>query len=242
VKTKIGTFRIGGIAKGSGMIEPNMGTMLGFVYTDAAVSSNMIQKCLTQAVNKSFNMIVVDGDTSTNDMCLLTATGKTGIDASLVQDEFQTALNRVLIELAKKIARDGEGATKLIESTVTGAKTVDDAKLAAKAIVRSPLVKSAIFGNDPNWGRVVAAAGYSGADFDQTKISLTFSDGTKSITLVKSGKLENNTSAALDELKKIMSSKTIYIQTDLGAGAQTATAWGCDLTYDYVKINADYTT
>ncbi|MCL2141349.1 MAG: bifunctional ornithine acetyltransferase/N-acetylglutamate synthase [Methanimicrococcus sp.] len=242
VETKAGTFRIGGIAKGSGMIEPNMGTMLGFVYTDAVVSSSMIQKCLTEAANKSFNMIVVDGDTSTNDMCLLTATGKTGIDASLIQNEFQEALNYVLIDLAKKIAKDGEGATKLIESTVTSAKTQNDAKLASKSIVRSPLVKSAIFGNDPNWGRIVAAAGYSGADFDQTKISLTLTDGTNSVTLVKTGKIVDNSPAALEELKKIMSSKTIYIHTDLGAGDEKATAWGCDLTYDYVKINADYTT
>ncbi|MDV0447320.1 Arginine biosynthesis bifunctional protein ArgJ [Methanosarcinaceae archaeon Ag5] len=244
VKTDAGTYRVAGIAKGSGMIEPNMGTMLGFVYTDAAVASGQLQKCLTAAVNKSFNMIVVDGDTSTNDMCLLTATGKTGvkiIDAAAV-DSFQKALDHVLIELAKMIAKDGEGATKLVESTVIGAKTQNDANLAAKSIVRSPLVKTAIFGNDPNWGRIVAAAGYSGADFDQTKITLSISNGTKTADLVKNGEIIEKDPAVLDELKKIMSAKTIFIKIDLGAGSETATAWGCDLTYDYVKINADYTT
>ncbi|WP_338098503.1 bifunctional ornithine acetyltransferase/N-acetylglutamate synthase [Methanolapillus ohkumae] len=244
VTASSGTYRIGGIAKGSGMIEPNMGTMLGFVYTDAAVSSVQIQKCLTDAVNKSFNMIVVDGDTSTNDMCLLTATGKSGV--RILDDkalrEFQEALEFVLIDLAKMIAKDGEGATKLVESTVIGAKTKEDAKLAAKSIVRSPLVKTAIFGNDPNWGRIVAAAGYSGADFDQTKISLTISDGTGTADLVKNGEIIEKNPAVLDDLKKIMSAKTIFIQMDLGAGPEFATAWGCDLTYDYVRINADYTT
>lgn len=246
VKTSAGTYRIGGITKGSGMIEPNMGTMLAFIYTDAAVESNVLNASLKEAVQKTFNRIVVDGDTSTNDMCLLTATGKSGfaIDSNQKAElkEFQNALETVMRELAKMIAKDGEGATKLIECTVTGAASEKDAVFAAKAIVRSPLVKTAVFGNDPNWGRIVAAAGYSGAEFNQTKISLTLSDNEKSITLVESGKLIKNDETALSELKQIMRAKTIFIQADLGAGKETATAWGCDLTYDYVKINADYTT
>jgi len=245
VETSGGTFRVGGIAKGSGMIEPNMGTMLAFVYTGLMIEKDSFDEDFKVLIGRTFNMIVVDGDTSTNDICLITATGKSGVsskaDAS-VYPEFLEALETVLRELAKMIARDGEGATKLVECTVTSAADERDAVLAAKSIVRSPLVKSAIFGNDPNWGRIVAAAGYSGAEFDQKNISLTLSDGEKSITLVEKGKITNNDEAALAALKAIMAAKTIYIMTDLGAGSEKATAWGCDLTYDYVKINADYTT
>ncbi|WP_340820521.1 bifunctional ornithine acetyltransferase/N-acetylglutamate synthase [Methanolobus sp. WCC4] len=233
-------IRIAGIAKGSGMIEPNMGTMLGFVYTDAEVDPDVLQSCLTVAVDKSFNMIVVDGDTSTNDMVLLTATGQSGITPEIA--DLQAGLDLVLTELAKMIAIDGEGATKLIESKVTGAATEEDACLVAKAIVRSPLVKSAIFGQDPNWGRVVVAAGYSGADMDQTKISLSFSAGTEVVELVKDGEVVKNDEDALKSLKSIMNQDEIFIITDLGMGHESATAWGCDLTYDYVRINAEYTT
>ncbi|WP_094228872.1 bifunctional ornithine acetyltransferase/N-acetylglutamate synthase [Methanolobus psychrotolerans] len=233
-------IRIAGIAKGSGMIEPNMGTMLSFVYTDADIPAQILQSCLTTSVDKSFNMIVVDGDTSCNDMVLLTATGKSGISPDIA--DFQSGLDLVLTELAKMIAIDGEGATKLIESKVTGAPTEEDARLVAKSIVRSPLVKSAIFGQDPNWGRIVVAAGYSGADMDQTKISLSFSSGTEVIELVKDGKVVRNDEASLAQLKSIMSQDEVVIITDLGMGSKNATAWGCDLTYDYVRINADYTT
>ena len=233
-------IRIAGIAKGSGMIEPNMGTMLSFVYTDADVPSEMLQSCLTTSVDKSFNMIVVDGDTSTNDMVLVTATGQSGIHPEI--SELQAGLDLVLTELAKMIAIDGEGATKLIESKVTGAATAEDARLVAKAIVRSPLVKSAIFGQDPNWGRIVVAAGYSGADMDQTKISLSFSASTEVVELVKDGKVVRNDEEALSQLKSIMSQDEVVIITDLGMGDKSATAWGCDLTYDYVRINAEYTT
>ncbi len=248
VKTSAGDFRVGGITKGSGMIEPNMGTMLAFVYTDAEVRPEILHSSLKEAVQKTFNRIVVDGDTSTNDMCLLTATGKSGIaihsfENTGVYVEFQKALETVLKELAKMIAKDGEGATKLIECTVTGAYTEDDAVAASKAIVRSPLVKTAIFGNDPNWGRIVAAAGYSGADFDQSGITLEMSDGCSSVSLVAKGKITKNDEATLSRLKSIMTAETIFIKMDLGTGGkETATAWGCDLTYDYVKINADYTT
>ncbi|MDP2217313.1 MAG: bifunctional ornithine acetyltransferase/N-acetylglutamate synthase [Methanolobus sp.] len=233
-------IRIAGIAKGSGMIEPNMGTMLAFIYTDAQIPSKELQSALTTAVDKSFNMVVVDGDTSCNDMALLTATGSSGISPEVA--DFQSGLNLVLTELAKMIAVDGEGATKLIESKVTGAATVEDARLVAKSIVRSPLVKSAIFGKDPNWGRIVVAAGYSGANMDQTKISLSFSAGTEVVELVKSGKVVRNDEATLAQLKSIMSQDEVFIITDLGMGHESATAWGCDLTYDYVRINADYTT
>jgi len=247
VKTAAGNFRIGGIAKGSGMIEPNMGTMLSFIYTDIEISNEMLENAFRIVVEKTFNMIVVDGDTSTNDICLITATGKSGTAVSKddeIYKEFKEALETVMKELAKMIARDGEGATKLIECTVAGALTKDDAATAAKSIVRSPLVKTAIFGRDPNWGRIVAAAGYSGADFDQTKISLALSDGENIVNLVDRGIITKNDEATLAALKEVMAAKTIYIHMDLDAGISenTATAWGCDLTYDYVKINADYTT
>ncbi|MDP3103101.1 MAG: bifunctional ornithine acetyltransferase/N-acetylglutamate synthase [Candidatus Methanoperedens sp.] len=227
--------RIAGIAKGSGMIEPNMGTMLAFLFTDAALSGKTLDSCLKKAVDKSFNMVVVDGDTSTNDMALLTATGYIECD----EKTFQEGLDNVCISLAKMIAKDGEGATRLIEVKVSGARTEADAKAVAKTIVRSPLVKTAIYGKDPNWGRVVAAAGYSGADVDQDRISLKFSGNKKEAVLVDSGKLIEG---KLEELKSIMESREIIIGVDLGLGKHTAIAWGCDLTYDYVKINAMYTT
>ncbi len=227
--------RIAGIAKGSGMIEPNMGTMLAFLFTDAALSRRALDACLKKAVDKSFNMIVVDGDTSTNDMALLTATGYDECDVKT----FQEGLDHVCISLAKMIAKDGEGATRLIEVRVSGAGTMADAKAAAKAIVRSPLVKTAIYGKDPNWGRVVAAAGYSGADVDQDRISLKFSGNNKEALLVDSGKIVEG---KLEELKSIMESREILIEVELDIGENSATAWGCDLTYDYVKINAMYTT
>ncbi len=227
--------RIAGIAKGSGMIEPNMGTMLAFLYTDASFSKEKLDACLKKAVDKSFNMVVVDGDTSTNDMALLTATGYRECE----EDIFQEGLDAVCITIAKMMAKDGEGATKLIESRVKGALSEDDAKRAAKAIVRSPLVKTAIFGKDPNWGRIVAAAGYSGAEIEQDKISLKFSDNKNETILVDSGRIVEG---KLEALKSIMDSDEIIIEVDIGLGDCKATAWGCDLTYEYVKINAMYTT
>ncbi len=232
--------RIGGIAKGSGMIEPNMGTMLSFIYTDASLPADVLEGCLKRSVDKSFNMIVVDGDTSTNDIVLLTATGASSIEPQV--EEFQMGLNRVMTELAKMIARDGEGATKLIEAHVRGAKTENDARIAAKAIVRSPLVKSAVFGKDPNWGRVVAAVGYSGADIDQDKISLAFASGDDVVNLVEHGNIVDSSTNVPGSLEHIMAQDEIVIMVDIGLGEQSATAWGCDLTYDYIRINADYTT
>jgi glutamate N-acetyltransferase/amino-acid N-acetyltransferase len=232
--------RVGGIAKGSGMIKPDMGTMLAFIYTDADLSADVLDRCLRTAVDKSFNMIVVDGDTSTNDMVLLTATGAASIEP--VIGEFQTGLDHVLTNLAKMIARDGEGATKLIEARVKGAGTESDACLVAKAIVRSPLVKSAVFGKDPNWGRVVAAIGYSGATVEQDRISLSFGSAGDIVHLVERGKILDPTTISTDALKKIMEKEEIIIMVDLGVGNENTTAWGCDLTYDYVRINAEYTT
>ena len=234
-------IRIGAIAKGSGMIEPNMGTMLCFAYTDAKVPADVLDAALKTAVQKTFNMVVVDGDTSTNDMVLLTSTCKSGIKPCMeCLDDFLESLIYVFTDLAKKMARDGEGATKLIEARVVGAKKYEDARLAAKAIVRSPLVKSAIFGKDPNWGRVVAAAGYSGAELEQTKLSLSFSGGEDKVELVEFGEISKSSDLAL--LKKIMANDEIVIILDLNMGEEHATACGCDLTYDYVRINAEYTT
>ncbi|MCX9011141.1 MAG: bifunctional ornithine acetyltransferase/N-acetylglutamate synthase [Candidatus Methanoperedens sp.] len=227
--------RVAGIAKGSGMIEPKMGTMLAFLYTDAKIPKKILDICLRRAVDKSFNMVVVDGDTSTNDMALLTATGYRDCG----EEEFQEGLDSVCISLARMIAKDGEGATRLIEARVKGALTENDARLAAKAIVRSPLVKTAIYGKDPNWGRVVAAAGYSGAEVDQDRISLKFSNDNEEVTLVDSGRIVEG---KLEALKGIMAGGEIVIEVDIGLGDHEATAWGCDLTYDYVKINAMYTT
>ena len=232
--------RIGGIAKGSGMIEPNMGTMLSFIYTDASLPADVLEGCLKRSVDKSFNMIVVDGDTSTNDIVLLTATGASSIEPQV--EEFQMGLDRVTTELAKMIAHDGEGATKLIEAHVRGAKTENDARIAAKTIVRSPLVKSAVFGKDPNWGRVVAAVGYSGADIDQDKISLAFASGDDIVQLVERGNIVDSSTDVPGSLEHIMAQDEIVIMVDIGLGEQSAIAWGCDLTYDYIRINADYTT
>ena len=233
--------RIGAIAKGSWMIEPNMGTMLCFAYTDAKVPADVLDAALKVAVQKTFNMLVVDGDTSTNDMILLTSTCKSGIKPCMeCLDDFQESLIYVFTELVKKMAKDGEGATKLIEARVVGAKKHEDARLAAKAIVRSPLVKTAIFGKDPNWGRIVAAAGYSGAELEQERLSLSLSGGEEKVELVDCGEISESFDLAL--LKKIMENYEIVITLDLNMGEEHATAWGCDLTYDYVRINAEYTT
>jgi len=234
IAVEVEGVRIGGIAKGSGMIEPNMATMLTFIYTDAELSPESLYKCLKAAVDRSFNMLVVDGDTSTNDMVLLTATGKKKIS----EDKFQEGLTFLCTELAKMIARDGEGATKFIEVRIVGAKSEEDARKAAKAVVRSPLVKTAVYGADPNWGRIVAAIGRSGADVEEDKITLALSDGTNTVTLVKKGHIVEG---ALAQAKALMA-KDVIISADLGLGSGEARAWGCDLTGDYVKINAKYMT
>lgn len=233
VETK-GSIRVGGIAKGAGMIAPKMATMLAFICTDACLPQSVLQDCLQKSVDKSFNMTIVDGDTSTNDMTILVTTGKKECSAT----EFQQALDTTCIKLAMMMAKDGEGATKLIEFTVTGAETPDDAKKITRTILTSPLVKTAIFGEDPNWGRIIAAAGRSGANMNPGKITLEFSDKEGSATIIDRGSILKTTS----KIKKIMKSDTINIQLNLNIGKATATGWGCDLTYEYVKINAKYRT
>lgn len=223
--------RIGGIAKGAGMIFPDMATMLAFICTDADVPHETLHSCLKRAVDRSFNMIIVDGDTSTNDMVLVTATAEKGEPDGFDEDAFCEGLDLVCTELAKMIVRDGEGAERFIEARVTGARTEEDAKRAAKAIVRSPLVKTAVHGSDPNWGRVIAAAGYSGADLDPDRISLALCG----VTVVDRGRI-------VDGAVADMSGKDIEIAVDLGAGDCDTVAWGCDLTAEYVRINAEYTS
>lgn len=231
--------RIAGIAKGSGMIHPNMATMLAFITTDAAIAPAMLKQALTDAVNVSFNMISVDGDTSTNDMASVLANGLAGNKKIESMGEEYAAFTKVLtdvcIYLAKQIVVDGEGATKFLEIKVRGAVSFDDAKKAALAISKSPLVKTAFFGQDANWGRILCAVGYSEAAADPTKVSLSIGD----MTIVKQGM-----GIALDEqaLKKIMAEEEIKVVVDLGLGQEEATMWTCDFSYEYVKINGEYHT
>jgi glutamate N-acetyltransferase/amino-acid N-acetyltransferase len=231
--------KIGGIAKGSGMIAPDMATMLSFIYTDANFSSKILRRSLMRAVDKSFNMLSIDGDTSTNDTVLLTATG----DFSMREEDFQRSLDEVCLELARKIALDGEGATKYVEVRVKGAKKRGDARIAAKSVVNSSLVKTAIFGGDPNWGRIIAALGYSGAEIDGDKISLFLGNPDEKVkdqnTVILNGEV-----LRLDEerFREILSKDKIIIEVDLGLGSGEAISFGCDLSYDYVKINGAYRT
>lgn len=238
--------KIAGITKGSGMIAPNMGTMLSFIVTDAVVPADEINNALKKAADISFNMIVVDGDESTNDTCLMMANGASGIEVvndGKLDSNFQDALNYLCIDLAKKMARDGEGATKFIEANVVGAKDFEDAKLAAKSIISSSLFKSAVFGGDPNWGRIVSAIGYSGCDLNPDIVTIAIADDLDEVDLVRKGEiLAFEDTPFLERAEKIMQSKNVIVNIDLDLGDGQATAWGCDLTYDYVKINAEYTT
>lgn len=232
--------RIGGIAKGSGMIAPNMGTMLSFITTDIDATADELKIAIKRAVDSSFNMIVVDGDESTNDTVLLMADGSSGAG---IDDNFQEALDYVCLNLAKMIVRDGEGATKLMEIEVTGASTNKDAIRAAKAVAGSSLVKTAVFGADPNWGRIVAAVGYSGADMDEKSISISFKSGGKTVKIVDKGDIivyEGTDDLLVAE--DIMKQKEIKIIINMGMGNGSATAYGCDLSYEYVTINAEYST
>ena len=228
-------FTIGGITKGSGMIAPNMGTMLAFIYTDAEIGAKPLSEALKRATKRSFNRVVVDGDTSTNDICLCTATGNAG---KVNAKEFAAALEECCRSLAKQIAADGEGASKMLEIVVTGAKKEDDAAKVARTVIESPLVKSAVYGEDPNWGRVVAAAGRAGVKFDPNAVSLFISDGKNRHPLVKTGEII----ADLKKAKEAMHGKQVTFILDLAAGKEEATAWGCDLTEKYVEINGKYTT
>lgn len=237
------TVTIGAMAKGSGMIHPNMATMLGFLTTDAAISAPMLNKALKLAVDDTFNMVSVDGDTSTNDMVSIMANGMAEnpvIDAEGADFEaFLTVIKEICTSMAKKIAGDGEGATKLMECTVNGAPTTPLAKAIAKSIITSSLTKAAMFGADANWGRILCAIGYTEGDFQVDAISVDISSPKGSIHVC-----ENGAGVAFDEevAKNILLEEEIHIQVELNQGEGTATAWGCDLTYDYVKINGDYRT
>ena len=235
--------KIGGIAKGSGMIHPNMATMLVFITTDCAISSQMLQKALSGDIQNTFNMVSVDGDTSTNDMVTILANGMAGNEKIVCEDEnfrkFMNALNTVTVYLCRCIAGDGEGATKLLECKVSGAKTKDIAKTVAKSIICSSLTKAAMFGADANWGRVLCAIGYSGADVDVNKIDVCFESAKGSILVCKNGAGVNFSE---EYAKQILLEKEIDIIVNLNDGNCDAVAWGCDLTYDYVKINGDYRT
>ena len=235
--------RMGGIAKGSGMIHPNMATMLVFITTDCAISAELLNKALKSDVQNTFNMTSVDGDTSTNDMVAILANGLAGNEEITAEGEdfstFMEALNTITVHLCRMIAGDGEGATKLLECTVSGADSLEAAKIAAKSVICSSLVKAAMFGADANWGRVMCAIGYSGADVDVTKFSVSFRSKGGLVTVCKNG-------AGIlfsEELaKQVLLEKEIEILVTAGDGPFKATAWGCDLTYDYVKINGDYRT
>ncbi|MBR2311813.1 MAG: bifunctional ornithine acetyltransferase/N-acetylglutamate synthase [Clostridia bacterium] len=237
------TCHLGGIAKGSGMIHPNMATMLVFITTDVKISAEMLQKALSTDIQKTFNMVSIDGDTSTNDMVTVLANGLAE-NAEIVSDgedfsTFMTALNTVTVQLCRMLAGDGEGATKLLECKVTGAKCPQCAKTVAKSVICSSLLKSAMFGADANWGRVLCAIGYSGAAVDVDKIGVAFRSAKGTITVC-----ENGAGVEFSEeiAKEILLEKEIEILVSLGEGEHEATAWGCDLTYDYVKINGDYRT
>ncbi|MBQ7845666.1 MAG: bifunctional glutamate N-acetyltransferase/amino-acid acetyltransferase ArgJ [Clostridia bacterium] len=237
------TCKLGGIAKGSGMIHPNLATMLVFLTCDAAISPAMLKKVLSDDVKDTFNMVSVDGDTSTNDMVCIMANGKAGnalIDAE--GDDyaaFCAALNEVTTTLCRMIAKDGEGASHLLTCIVNGGKTVKDAKLAAKSVVCSSLLKAAIFGADANWGRVLCALGYSGADIDVKKVDVSFRSAKGSISVCEMG---SSVDFSEEIAKEILLEDEVEVLVTLRDGDASATAWGCDLTYDYVKINGDYRT
>ena len=235
--------KIGGIAKGSGMIHPNMATMLVFITTDCAISSEMLQRALSSDIADTFNMVSVDGDTSTNDMVTVLANGMAGNDEIVADGEdfetFMKALNTVTVHLCRCIAGDGEGATKLLECKVTGAKNLAIAKTVAKSVICSSLTKAAMFGADANWGRVLCAIGYSGAEVDVNRIDVAFRSAKGTIEVCKNGA---GVEFSEDKAKEILLESEIEILVDLNAGDAVSTAWGCDLTYDYVKINGDYRT
>ena len=235
--------KIGGIAKGSGMIHPNMATMLVFITTDCKISSKMLGKALSEDIQKTFNMISIDGDTSTNDMVTVLANGMA--DNEEITDDgeefktFMKALNTISVHLCRSIAGDGEGATKLLEWSVSGADSEETAKTVAKSVISSSLTKAAMFGADANWGRVLCAIGYSGAKVDVNKVDVSFQSEKGTIEVCKNGA---GVDFSEEKAKEILLEKEINILIELNSGNETASAWGCDLTYDYVKINGDYRT
>ena len=234
---------MGGIAKGSGMIHPNMATMLVFITTDCAISAELLNKALRSDVQNTFNMTSVDGDTSTNDMVTILANGMAGNPEIAAEGEdfatFMEALNTITVHLCRMIAGDGEGATKLLECTASGADTLEAAKIAAKSVITSSLFKAAMFGADANWGRVLCAIGYSGADVDVTKVDVSFRSNAGEILVCKDGA---GVEFSEEIAKQILLENEIEILVGLNSGDICATAWGCDLTYDYVKITGDYRT
>ena len=237
------TAKLGGIAKGSGMIHPNMGTMLSFVTTDCAISTEMLDKALKAVTKTSFNRISVDGDTSTNDMCIVLASGDAGnteiTAVSADYDAFVAALEAVCVTLSKEMASDGEGAQHLITCTVSGAKSEADAETLSKSVISSTLVKAAMFGADANVGRVLCAMGYSGVEFDTHGVSVAYQSTAGNITVCKDG-----VGLAFDEemAKKVLTEHDILIDITMNEGSGECTCWGCDITYDYIKINGDYRT
>ncbi|MBQ4397098.1 MAG: bifunctional glutamate N-acetyltransferase/amino-acid acetyltransferase ArgJ [Clostridia bacterium] len=237
------TCRIGGMAKGSGMIHPNMATTLNFITTDAAVSSEMLQKALSAVVKVTYNCLSVDGDTSTNDCVLLMANGLAGNAEIAAEgedfDRFQSALYYVMRCMTRMLAKDGEGATKLIECECAGAPDLDTAIIVAKSVIRSPLFKCAVFGEDANWGRILCAIGYAEADFEIDKVDVALSSQGGRIEVCRGGA---GVDFSEDEAKVVLAADEIRVEIELHQGEASATAWGCDLTYDYVKINGDYRT
>ncbi len=235
------TVTVGGMAKGSGMIHPNMCTMLAYVTTDINISSDLLRDAVSGDIPDTFNMISVDGDTSTNDTYLCLANGEAG-NAEITEknadyEAFRKALNYVNTTLAKEMAGDGEGATALFEVEVINADTKEHARVLAKSVITSSLTKAAIYGHDANWGRILCALGYSGVTFDPNHIELWFGSDAGKMLIFKDGKAVDYSE---EEATKILSEKTVHVTADMKMGDETATAWGCDLTYDYVKINADY--
>lgn len=235
------TVTVGGMCKGSGMIHPNMCTMLGFITSDIAISKELLQEALSEDVVDTFNMISVDGDTSTNDTLVVLANGMAGNPEITTKNDdyykFKEALNYINTTLAKKMAGDGEGATALFETKVIHAATKEDARILSKSVICSSLTKAAIFGHDANWGRILCALGYSGAKFDPEKVELFFESDENRIQIYKDGVA---TDYSEEEATKILSAPEVRVLVDMKMGDAQATAWGCDLTYDYVKINADY--
>ena len=235
------TVTMGGMCKGSGMIHPNMCTMLGFITTDAAISKELLQEALSEDIKDTYNMVSVDGDTSTNDTVLILANGMADNPKITEKGEdfeaFKKALNRVNTYLCRKIAGDGEGATALFEVKIVGAKTKQDAVTLSKSVVTSSLTKAAIYGHDANWGRILCAMGYSGVQFDPEVVDLYFESAAGKIKIMENGV---STGYSEEEATKILSEPEVTAIADVKMGDAAATAWGCDLTYDYVKINADY--
>ena len=235
------TCTLGGMAKGSGMIHPNMATTLNFVTTDAAIDAGLLQKALSEIVKVTYNCLSVDGDTSTNDTLTVMANGLAGNHKIETENEdyeiFKAALYEILMNLTKMLAKDGEGASKMLECTCAGAPDLDTAIIVAKSVIRSPLFKCAMFGEDANWGRILCAIGYAEAEFDIDKVDVDLASDKGTIPVCRNG---SGVEFSEEFAKEVLGADEIYIHINLNQGNQEAKAWGCDLTYEYVKINGDY--